>query len=416
MAASAAWSKRVALAAAAVLVALGMHAASAPSKPAQSPTAKTLTVTIVNRDAIEEGAPWGSVTSDPAGIDCPTTCSAAFEPGTTVQLTSHPSPGYSLLQWSPSIGTAGCDRGPTCSFTIDANDFAPSVEAAFQPAAELEAMTAGAGTLSISPPQPTKSALCAIDAQQESPDSSCEQHYLPGTRVTLTANPQPGARFVGWSDFACSNTSRSCTVSLAAGVRYVTARFSPVKLTVQAGEFGAVVVQASPGGTCTFAEDAPPCEFSYPAGTIVTLRREHAAPGNFWVGACDGNTGGLLDADVCRMRLQGNELVAAGKDNATAIPPARGSGIAIGRAGKGKGKVTGRVINDSRTLTCGGTCAISGLSRYDQVRLAAKASKGSRFVKWNDGSKIAARVIALSGTTRIKATFEKKKKKKSRRR
>jgi len=404
--ATAPWSKRIVLAATGVVVALGAQAAASTSKPAQSPTAKTLTVAIVNRGATEEGTSWGNVSSNPAGIDCPTTCSAPFEPGTTVQLMSNPVQGYSLRQWSPSSGASECDTGPTCTLAIDDSDPAPNVQAEFQPAAELEAMTAGAGTLSISPLEGGQSGLCAVDAQQEEPESQCENHYLPGTQVTLTANQAPGARFVGWSDYACSRSSRSCMVTLAAGVRYITARFSPVKLTVQPGAFGAVVV--SPGGTCTFADGAPPCEFSYASGTVVTVRREHGAAGNFWIGACDGNHGGTLDADVCRLRLQGNELVAAGKDNATAIPPARGSGIAIARAGKGRGKVTGRVISDGRTLTCGKFCAISGLSRYDQVRLAAKASKGSRFVKWNDGSKIATRIVELSGTTRIRATFAKR--------
>jgi Divergent InlB B-repeat domain len=406
MVASAGWSKRLVLAAAAVLVALGVHAASAPSKSAQTPTPKTLTVTVVNRD-VDDGTPWGTVTSDPAGIDCPTTCSADFATGTTVTLQSNPAPGYSLYQWSPSTGGAGCDTGPTCTFTIDENDALPSVQAEFQPAAGLVATTAGAGTLSIDPPQPGKFALCVVDAQQvDDSVSTCDHRYVPGTRVTLTANPNAGARFVGWSDYACPRTSRSCTVTLAPGERYVTARFSPVKLTVQSGAFGAVVV--TPGGTCTFAEDAPPCEFSYPSGTLVTIRREHGAPGNFWIGACDGNHGGTLDADVCRLRLQGNELVAAGKDNVTAIPPPRGSGIELARAGKGKGKVTGRVISDGRLLSCGTLCSISGLSRYDEVRLAAKPSKGSRFVKWSDNSTIASRTVQLSGTTRIRATFAKR--------
>ena len=44
----------------------------------------------------------------------------------------------------------------------------------------------------------------------------------------------------------------------------------------------------------------------------MTLTREFAAPGFFWIGSCDGNKAGLLDANTCRLRLRSNEAVGAG--------------------------------------------------------------------------------------------------------
>jgi hypothetical protein len=400
----ASWSRRSVVAATGVLV-IGLGATSAPSQTPHSAATRELTVSIVNQGGRDGEAPWGHVSSNPPGIACPQTCSAQFDSGTVVDLSADPIAGYALARWDAFPNASTCESGPTCSLTID-DQFNPSVTATFQPAAELQAMTAGPGRLSISPTQPGLNALCKVDGQQEDPDSNCVQRFTTGTRVTLTAEADPGARFVGWSDFGCPRHSQTCTPTLRAGVRYITARFSPVKLTVQGGAFGSILVETEPGGTCTFAEGAPPCEFSYAIGTVVTIRREHESPGNFWIGGCDGNSGGTLDADVCRIRIQANELIGAGLSDPTAIPPPRGSGITVKRVGRGR--VTGRVINGGGTLNCGRACTISGLTRYDQVRLRARPSRGSRFVRWSDRVRLPARVVRMSAVNRMKATFSRR--------
>jgi hypothetical protein len=70
--------------------------------------------------------------------------------------------------------------------------------------------------------------------------------------------------------------------------------------------------------------------------------------------------------------------------------------------------VTGLVVGKGTKLNCGTVCSVSGLSRYDYVRLRAEVSGRNRFVRWNDGSRLMTRVIALSGITRMKATFTKR--------
>ena len=108
----------------------------------------------------------------------------------------------------------------------------------------------------------------------------------------------------------------------------------------------------------------------YPFGTTVTLRRSRAASGFFWIGSCIGNRAGKLDAAACTIHLESSELVGAGFKSTGEIPPVKGSGIEVRLAGKGHGKLTGGLVNGGKRLTCAGVrCSITGLTRYDYVRL-----------------------------------------------
>src|SRR2546425_241233 len=79
----------------------------------------TLTVT-------KAGTGSGTVTSNPPGINCGVTCSAAYDSGTVVTLTATPATGSTFTGWS------GCDAvsGTTCTVTMSA---ARSVTANFLP-------------------------------------------------------------------------------------------------------------------------------------------------------------------------------------------------------------------------------------------------------------------------------------------
>lgn len=67
----------------------------------------TLTVTSAN----------GTVSSLPAGINCGSTCSASFAPGTFLTLTAAPNSGYGVTPWT------GCDfsLGAVCFVTLNAD-------------------------------------------------------------------------------------------------------------------------------------------------------------------------------------------------------------------------------------------------------------------------------------------------------
>jgi hypothetical protein len=369
---------------------------------AQTPT-ETVNVTVGNSSGPEGAAPWGSVTSSPAGIDCPADCTEAFAAGTQITLRVKSTlPGYELAAWEPLPSDPACAETPTCTLTLDPNDgIEPQVRATFRPAAQLLAVAAGSGSIRISAPQ--LEADCDNGEQQD----GCLQRFPTGTRVTLRANPTGGASFVGWSDNRCPGRNTTCRVTMVAGDQYVTARFSLVRLTILGDAFGTITMTPQSGVPCTMMPDTPTCVVyrTGSSGTNVTLRREHGAPGLFWVGPCQGNMEGLLNAPTCRLVLQGDETVGAGYDSIGAIPPPLGSGIRVEVAGKGRGKVTGRVLTGgNERLNCGRSCTITGLTRNDVVQLTAVGRSGAR-VRWSDGSRARVRILQVSAVNRIKATF-----------
>ena len=83
-------------------------------------TPAALTVVIV-------GA--GGVTSQPAGITCPGTCTATFAPGTSVVLTPQLKTGSTLLGWSGSCTGTGACTVNVSSATVVTAQFAHQIRA-----------------------------------------------------------------------------------------------------------------------------------------------------------------------------------------------------------------------------------------------------------------------------------------------
>ena len=147
----------------------------------------------------------GSVTSSPAGIDCPSTCAAAFDSGTSVTLTATADPGSDFTGWSGG----GCSGTGTCQVILTADT---AVDAMFenpaQPVLWVDANEPGrppyngTGLVTSSP--------AGIDC-----GPTCGAAFGGGTSVTLTATADSGSRFTGWSGGGCSGTG-TCQVTLTA--------------------------------------------------------------------------------------------------------------------------------------------------------------------------------------------------------
>src|SRR5262249_34867342 len=72
----------------------------------------TVTVTLGRKLTVTTSG-GGSVTSDPAGIDCGSSCFAVWLPGTLVTLRAAPAPGFRFAGWN-----GGCTGTGACQFTL----------------------------------------------------------------------------------------------------------------------------------------------------------------------------------------------------------------------------------------------------------------------------------------------------------
>ena len=150
----------------------------------------------------------GTVRSQPAGIDCGSTCSAPFAANASVVLSATPGAGQVLSGW----GGACTGAGPSCTVTMSQ---ARSVSAVFAaaPAVQrtLSVTLAGGGVVRSQP--------VGIDC-----GSTCSATFGDGASVVLTATASAGQRFAGWSG-ACSGSSATCTLAMSAD-RSVAASFA----------------------------------------------------------------------------------------------------------------------------------------------------------------------------------------------
>jgi hypothetical protein len=156
-------------------------------------------------------------------------------------------------------------------------DQSTTVTANFAAAVTLRVIKAGPGGGTV-----TNEAGPPIDC-----GTVCTTLVATGTIVTLTATPDAGSRFAGWSG-GCTGTA-ACIVTLDQA-RTVTATFAWIATTTVAiTQLGAATgtVTSSPGGiSCT-----PTCSAGFVPGSQVTLTAI-AGPGSRfggWGGSCSGS-------------------------------------------------------------------------------------------------------------------------------
>ena len=154
------------------------------------------------------GSGAGSVLSSPPGIDCGNDCIEPYASGTVITLVPFPAEGSVFAGWS-----GDCTGTSSCTLTIDADH---SVTATFRArnAYTLKVTLAGIGSGIVSS-DPT-GIKC--------PSGNCATSYDEGTEVQLSASPNPGYVFAGWSG-ACSGSKSSCAVTMDAA-KSVTATFT----------------------------------------------------------------------------------------------------------------------------------------------------------------------------------------------
>ena len=313
------------------------------------------TVTYTLPHALDVSATGnGYVDSSPAGIDCGsgahTTCATDVPHATDVTLTAHPDTGWDFTGWS---GGSCSGSASTCTVTMDQ---ARTVDATFalqMPVLSVVPSGTGSGKVTSSP----GGIDCGLD---------CGEAFAYGTPVTLTAAPDPGTDFTGWSGGGCTGPSTTCTVTMDQA-RSVTADFALQTPALTAGRSGngSGSVASSPAGIDCGAD----CSESYDYGTPVTLTAVPETGSSFtgWSG------GGCTGTGACTVTMDQARSVTAGFTLQTRH-------LAVSRTGDGQGSIS----SSPAGIDCGSDCG----QDYDYgtpVTLTATAAAGSSFTGWSGG-------------------------------
>jgi hypothetical protein len=225
--------------------------------------------------------------------------------------------------------------------------------------------------------------------------AACAAGYEPGTTVTLTATPDPGYRFKGWT--GCPAVSgQACAVVVDQSLA-IAAVFEPITYTVTVKTSGTGKVFSGSEISCGTGTLGL-CSARYPQGASVTLFRQGALAG--WGGACSGT------GPSCALTLVGDVCVAANFAGGEPVAcegggtPTPRDTLKVAIAGPGA------VSSDVGGIACGAACAAT-LDRGTAVALTATPAQGYAFKRWSgacSGTAPACAVL-LDGDKSVKAHF-----------
>jgi hypothetical protein len=233
----------------------------------------------------KSGTGSGTVTSDTGGINCGSTCSAGFAPGTVVNLTATPASGSTFAGWS-----GACTGSATCAVTMSTG---AGVTAAFTANVTVTASVSG-GHGTVSPPSQSV-AYGGTASITMTPDTGYRIASLTDNGVPVNASgllrtgsgkkaAGPAASQKKLSRAAIPNPYSISNV-VADHAVVVTYGIASANLTATMSGQGVGRIEAQ-GLTCTGLA----CTGTYDYGTSVTLTAIAGSDSTFtgWSGACTG--------------------------------------------------------------------------------------------------------------------------------
>lgn len=321
--------------------------------------------------ASTEGSGSGLVTSDPAGIDCGTTCTAGFQSGTVVTLTATPTGTHTFAGWM-----GACTGTGDCVVTMDE---AKSVVAVFGTPTDpmLLAYKTGNGDGSV-----------ASDPAGLDCGATCAVSFTQNTVVTLTATPGGFSTLTGWSA-DCSGTATTCVVTMTTDANVTADFIRDMVLTVIKDGNGNGTVASDPAGIDCGAT----CSEGFTEGTVVTLTATPAGDSVFdgWTG------GGCSGTGTCVVTMDNDVDVNATFTLLTYT-------LTVNRAGNGMGSTLSDPagINNCSNITC---TAIFDINTV--VTMTASPNPACSFDGWSgEGcSGTGTCMLTIDGDKEISATY-----------
>ncbi|HSZ14379.1 MAG TPA: hypothetical protein VK790_10140 [Solirubrobacteraceae bacterium] len=305
-----------------------------------------------------------------------------------------PTPGREIVSMLDQPIDAAVDSSGNVYIADTGNDIAEKVTPASEldpgelsiiwatedpiPGSTLTAVLAGTGSGSVASSPP--GIACP---------KTCFTGYEPDTPVTLTATPNPGSTFAGWSGAGCSGTG-TCQVTMSTDIA-LTAIFQqlpPVTLTVALAGSGSGSVSSSPSGIACPGT----CSHAYESDLPVTLTA-NPKPGSTFVG-WEGS--GCSGTGSCQVTMTSEMAVTAMFEK---LPV-----LSVSIAGSGSGSVS----SSPSGIACPGTCS-NAYPPGTQVTLTPIAPAGSRFVGWEGSgcSGTGTCQVTMSSEMAVTAMFEK---------
>lgn len=297
------------------------------------------------------GTGTGTVTSNPSGIMCSGDCSESYPSGTLVTLTAVAGNASMFTGWSDP----GCPGTGTCTVTLTTMTTVTATFAQTLHTLDIVKNGNGFGTVTSS----TGGINCGADCSEMNPSGT----------VVLTAAPDTGSVFGGWSVPTCG-TALTCAVSVSAATT-VTATFTLTThiLTVTVAGNGTVV--STPAGIVCGGSGGTVCSASFNYNTVVTLTPTPGTGSSFsaWNNACSGSAG-------CSVTMTQAFTVGASFTVNNYL-------LAVTLSGMGSGGVT----SNPPGISCGGA-APDCIQQYvydTDVTLTASANAPSFFAGWEGG-------------------------------
>ena len=235
---------------------------------------------VVTLTISKSGTGVGTISSSPAGVDCGSMCSFAFNEGTVVSLSALAGGGSEFVSWS-----GGCSGSGACTLTLVADITVGAQFMQLSLALSVQKSGTGGGMVTSAP--------AGIDC-----GSVCVANYPFGTAMSLTAVANTDSVFAGWNSACLGNGSCDLTMDSA---KFVGAQFDYVPpvvttFTLSVVQVGVVsgLVQSMPvgincGANCDYA-------FADGASVILTALPNVGAVFTGWSGPCNGSSGDCVVA------------------------------------------------------------------------------------------------------------------------
>ncbi len=287
----------------------------------------------------------GTITQSPSGT--------LFPAGTSITLTAVPGSGGSFTSWSS--GPCAGSTATTCNFNISANTSASATFATL-PEYTLTVAIVGPGTVTVSPSGTT---------------------FPAQTLITLTAVPNAGATFAGWSGGGACNgsTSLTCSFNIDSNTTRTATFTGATNYTLTTMASGPGTITQSPSGT------------SFASGTAITLTAVPGTGATFtsWSGgACAGSTNA-----TCTFNISANTTVTATFAGAPAVTvpnPSQsgGAGSAFTFALSSSGFSTTPTFTASCSIPAG-SCTVSGTTlTVTTTASASRATEKAALTAWRN--------------------------------